>query len=361
MTDNRRRHDIPVSEGGESRSYGTRAASTAALDTRGLRSLVANMTAEQKDLRRELGMFKEARAARFEAPKWEARASKGGHAGLIVAQLTDTHWDEVVKPEEIFDLNAYNRRIALARFKLWVEKVITLPRDYFAGVRIEGLVIPATGDLLSGDIHLELKQHNEDQLLASVLFWSGQVLSALETLESEYPAVSVHAVVGNHGRLSVKPIFVGRPHDNVEWLLWSIVRDRLADRGSKVVVEVSDSADLNVPLYGRNHLLTHGDQFHGGSGISGPYSPLMLGQHRKGIRQAAAKMPMDLMVLGHLHQFIDIPGLIMGGSMVGYNSYAFLHNLRPELARQALWVTTPERGKIMSMPVELQDRKAEGW
>jgi hypothetical protein len=70
---------------------------------------------------------------------------------------------------------------------------------------------------------------------------------------------------------------------------------------------------------------------------------------------------MELMVMGHFHQIIDIPGLIVGGSMKGYDEYAFGHNLSPEDAGQMLWITTPERGKTMSVPVLLQDRKKEGW
>lgn len=330
--------------------------------TRTLRREVIELTAEGKELRRLLGFYREARETPIATPKWEVQPRKGGHAGLVVAQLTDLHFDEVVKPEEIFGLNAYNRDIAIKRFRRWTEKTITLPRDYFSGIRIEGIVIPATGDVLSGDIHAELKESNEDHLLASVLFWTEHIIAALELIESEYDGrVSVHAVVGNHGRTTIKPVFKGRAHSNVEWLLWSVVRDRLHDRGSKVVVDVSDSMDLNVPIYGRNHLLTHGDQFKGGTGISGAYAPLSLGTHRKGQRQAVAQMPMDLMVIGHMHQYLDLPGVIMGGSMKGYDEYAFGLNLRPEPARQALWLTTPERGKTLTMPIELQDRASEGW
>ena len=65
---------------------------------------------------------------------------------------------------------------------------------------------------------------------------------------------------------------------------------------------------------------------------------------------------MDLQVLGHFHQYLDLPGVIMGGSMKGYDEYAFGLNLRPETAKQALWLTTPERGKTITMPIELQDR-----
>jgi hypothetical protein len=329
---------------------------------RELRHEVEDLTAEGKELRKLLGIYQEARSTTITPPTWEVKPCGGGHSGLVVAQFTDAHFDEVVEPSEILELNAYNREIALIRFRTWTEKVVSLPRDYFAGIKVEGLVILATGDILSGDIHQELKESNEDRLLASILFWTEQIIAALETFGREYDgAVSVHAVVGNHGRTTIKPVFKGRAHSNVEWLLWSVVRDRLADRKSQVRVEVSDSMDLNVPLYGRNHLLTHGDQFRGGTGISGAYAPLSLGQHRKGQRQMVAQMPMDLMVIGHLHQYLDLPGVMMGGSMVGYSEYAFGLNLRPEPARQALWVTTPERGKTMTMPVELQDRLAEKW
>jgi hypothetical protein len=326
-----------------------------------LRLQVRELTAERDELQKLLGFYQSARTAPIAAPSWEVTPAKSGATGLVVAQITDTHWDEVVKPEEIFHLNAYSREIALLRWRRWVDKVVTLPRQYVNGVRLDGLVIPATGDLLSGDIHAELKESNEDHLLASLLFWAEQLISALETLEREYKSVAVHAVVGNHPRTTVKPVFKGRAHTNLEWLLWSIVRDRLADRGSKVYIEVSDSMDLNVPLYGRNHLLTHGDQFKGGTGISGSYSPLALGSHRKSKRQLVAGMPMETMVIGHLHQLINIPGVIMGGCAKGYDEYAFGLNLPPAEAAQAMWITTPERAQTIWMPVFLQDRVSEGW
>lgn len=327
-----------------------------------LRREIADLTAEAEELRRMANFYEAARTAPLAHEEWTVKQSSGGHVGLVVAQMADWHLDEVVKPEEVFYLNAYNRRIAESRMHRWVEKVATLPRDYMKGVKIEGLVIPATGDLFTGDIHQELKESNEDHLLSSMLYWMDPVISALEALAREYAGnVEVNAVVGNHGRTTYKPVFKGRARTNVEWLFWSIVRDRLADRKSGVRVNVSDSMDLNVPIYGRNHLVTHGDQFHGGTGIAGAYSPLALGTHRKGVRQNAAGMPMDLMVMGHFHQFLDLPGTIMGGSMKGYDEYAFGLNLRPEEAKQALWITTPERLKIMTMPVELQNREREGW
>lgn len=330
--------------------------------TRQLRARVGDLSNEKKELERMLGLYTKLGTAPISPPTWTAapRAS-ATHEGLVVAQLTDTHWDEVVKAEEVMGLNAYNRAIAETRFRTWGEKVVTLPLEYMAGVRIEGLVIPATGDLFTGDIHAELKESNEDILYASCIHWVEQTISCLEMLEKEYEKILVAAVVGNHGRSTIKPVFKGRAHSNIEWLFWRVVQSRMGDRGSRIEFLVSDSMDLNIPIYGRNHLATHGDQFHGGTGISGAYAPLSLGQHRKSVRQMAAGQPMELMVMGHFHQLLDLPGLIVGGSMKGYDEYAFGLNLRPEEAGQAMWMTTPERGKINFMPVMVQDRAAEGW
>jgi len=332
-------------------------------ETGRLQRRISDLVDENVELRRLAGFYQSARETPIKVPKWQVKPGSKGHVGLVMAQMTDWHLDEVVEPEEMMNMNAYSREIASIRMQRWMEKVVTLPRDYMAGLDIEGLIIPATGDLFTGEIHHELKESNEAKLLASVLYWMEPIIGVLETFEKEFKQVAVHAVVGNHGRLSEKPVFKGRVHDNVEWLFWSIVRDRLADRGSSVVVNVSPSMDLNVPIYGRNHLLTHGDQFKGGSGISGAFAPLSLGAHRKTKRQMIAGVPMETMVIGHLHQLINIPGVIMGGCMKGYDEYAFGLNLPPDPngAAQAMWVTTPERAQTIWMPIYLQDRKAEGW
>jgi hypothetical protein len=332
-------------------------------ETSRLSSRIDYLQTRNDELSKLAGFYQSARETPIKVPKWQTRPTSKGHVGLVVAQMTDWHLDEVVEPEEMMNMNAYSRDIAMIRMRRWMEKVITLPQDYMAGLQIDGLVIPATGDLFTGEIHHELKESNEARLLESMLYWMEPIIGMLETFEKSFPNVALHAVVGNHGRLSEKPVFKGRVHDNVEWLFWSIVRDRLKDRGSQVVINVSPSMDLNVPIYGRNHLLTHGDQFKGGTGISGAFAPLSLGAHRKSRRQSIANVPMETMVIGHLHQLINIPGVIMGGCMKGYDEYAFGLNLAPDPngAAQAMWVTTPERAQTIWMPIYLQDRKAEGW
>lgn len=328
------------------------------------RDLRADITTRDKEivrLQKELHAARRIDAGVRRPPKWALSARKSdGRVGIITAQLTDTHFDEIVKPEEVGFINAYNREIAEKRLKKWVEKVIVLARDYVSGVDIEGLFIPATGDLLSGDIHAELKESNEDMLYASADHWINQLISAISVFADEFGKVHIAAVVGNHGRSTVKPVFKGRAKSNIEWLMWRQVA-RYFEADERVTIQVSDSMDLTVTIYNTNYLLTHGDQYRGGSGISGAMAPLMLGQHRKAVRQMATDEPMDIMVIGHFHQYLQLPGLIVGGSMKGYDEFAYGHNFRPEPAQQAFWVTSPEYGPTIHAPVHIQKRDEEGW
>lgn len=318
-----------------------------------------------KELRKIAGFYEAARSEPIRVAEWRANPHPGhGHRVTVMSQCADWHIGEVVEPDEVLYLNAFNEKIVYQRIEKWFRKTVELPRTYVNGVTIEGLVVPATGDLFTGEIHEELTETNYERVLESVLNAQEPILSGLEMLGREYAGnVEVNAVVGNHGRLRDKPVFKGRVYDNLEWLFWSVVRDRLKDRGSSVIVNVSTSMDMNIEVYGRNYLLTHGDQFKGGTGISGAFAPLSLGAHRKGKRQDIAGVPMKRMVIGHMHQLINIPGVIMGGCLKGYDEYAFGLNLPPDPdgASQAMWITSPEREQVLWMPIYLQDREAEGW
>ena len=71
--------------------------------------------------------------------------------------------------------------------------------------------------------------------------------------------------------------------------------------------------DVSVQHYDHHYLLTDGDQFRGGSGISGILTPLSRAAFRKSKRQQAVDDPFDTMLLGHFHQYMTIPGILVNG------------------------------------------------
>jgi hypothetical protein len=328
-------------------------------------SLVAardHALADAADLRKALNLISSLDTAKTKPPRWLTPKPRGGHHATINLLITDTHFDEVVRPEEVDGLNAYNREIAELRLRKAFEDTVKLTRNYLAGVTYDGVCLMLGGDIFSGLIHEELRETNETEIMASVIHWVEPLEAGIELLAAEFGKVHVVGVPGNHGRRTQKPRAKGRATDNFDWLLYKLI-ERDYRKREDVTVQVPNAADAHVQVYGTRYLLTHGDQFRGGAGIAGALSPLMLGAHRKTRRQTAAGKPYDVMVMGHWHQELLLPaqGLMVGPCLKGYDEYAYVSNFPPSPPAQALWITTPEHGVTFKAPVYVMDRKREGW
>lgn len=293
-------------------------------------------------------------------PKWLAPAKPSKSAVTLVAMLSDTHFDEVVVPEEVDGLNAYNREIALMRLKKWSQGIIKMSRHYLSGVTYDGMVLVLGGDIFSGDIHEELAETNEDTILGSVLYWAEQLCGAIDMFESEFGKVHVVSVVGNHGRMSRKPRAKLRVRTNFDWLLSKMIERHYHDN-TRVTFQIPESADCLVNIYGHGHLITHGDQVTGGGGIGGIYPPIMRLRARKAQRYLATGKSFQTLWMGHWHQYISTPSLIINGSLKGYDEYAMISNFSFEPPQQALAVVTPSHNVTIQAPIFVEDRKKEGW
>lgn len=336
-----------------------RSADVAYRDRDKWRARAAVLAERLEEVERLLGIHESIGTLR--PPKWTTPAKPKKHRAIVASILSDLHLDEVVRPDEIGGINAYNRAIAEIRLRLWADKLIEVTRHYIAGVDIDGAVVMLGGDIFSGNLH-DLAETNEDTLMGSLLHWSEQIAAALELVAGEFGRLHVPVVVGNHGRMTRKPRTKLRARDNVDWALGHLVA-RHFQGDKRVTVTVTDDPDQLVPIYDTMHLLTHGDQVTGGGGIGGIWPPIMRMIARKQQRYSGIGTPFEVMVCGHWHQLISAPsqGLIVNGSLKGYDEYASLNNFRAEPPQQAMWMVTPERGITMTAPIFCQDRKAEGW
>ncbi len=331
-------------------------------ETRAMRAQLAERDAELERVRKSLSLYEKLDEGRVDPPEWLAPKRPGEHRAIPSLLVTDVHWDEVIRPEEIEGYNAYNRRIAGLRVERAFTKSVSLTRDYFAGVKYDGFQLFLGGDLLSGIIHEELTETNDAAICDSIISVVEPIEAGINLLAKEFKRLHVTAVVGNHGRRTRKPRAKYRAQDNFDWLVYQIVARSFRNRPD-ITINVSQSADAPETIYSTKYRLTHGDQFRGGSGISAELSPLLLGAHRKTRRQSAIGRPYDVLVMGHFHQTLWLPskGIIMGGSVVGYNEYDYVSNHSPEPPQCSLWLTTPEHGITLAAPVFVQDRTAEGW
>ena len=295
-------------------------------------------------------------------PDWtRPKTAKGAlHQGIPTLMLSDCHWDEVVIPGEVEGANCYNREIGVQRLQKVLSGTIDVTRNHFAGLKYEGTNLFLGGDMFSGNIHDELIQTNEDTLPAALDFWIDHLVAFVGGMVDEFGKLHIEGVVGNHGRNTRKPRAKLRAKDNWDWLLYRLVAKFFKD-DSRITWQIPESADVVFKLYNTTYRGTHGDQFRGGSGISGMMAPLMLGHHRKARRQMALNSLFDWLIMGHWHEYWMGKGIIVNGSVKGYDEYAYVSNFLPQRPTQAMWVTTPENGATFPAPIFADDRRAEGW
>ena len=307
-----------------------------------------------------LSIVERAEGTAISPPAWLVPAKPKLSAATLVVILSDTHFDEVVNVDEMEGLNCYNREIAVMRLEKWAQNVIKLSRHYLSGVSYDGIVVILGGDIFTGDIHEELALTNEDTMIGSLLFWSEQVAAAIQLLTDEFKKCYVTSVVGNHGRTTRKPRMKQRVKTNFDYLLSKMV-ERHFRLDKRITFDIPESADSLIKIYEHGHLITHGDQVSGGGGIGGIYPPIMRMRARKQARYMATGKSFQTLWLGHWHQYISTPSMIVNGSLKGFDEYAMLMGFGHEQPQQALAIITPERNITIQAPVFCVDRKREKW
>ena len=239
-------------------------------------------------------------------PKWVYSKSSSSDTSVTPTLFcSDFHYDEVVHPSEINGVNAYNRVIAQRRIKTLFTQTVDLLVNRISNPTYDKLVLCFGGDLLSGNIHEELRETNETPIAKSIISLADTLSAGILLLLDHFDKIEINAIPGNHGRIDKKPRFKQRVFDNYEWILLQILSRQF--RGEdRVYFNISDGPDLPFRIYNTRYLMTHGDQFKGGSGISGALSPLMLGDHRKRKRSMAIDQPYDYLMIGHFHQMLFV-------------------------------------------------------
>lgn len=329
-----------------------------------LKAQVKSLQREVRDLRDEvakseslIGLLEKASVPNVTPIKRQIRKSKA-HQVAATAMLSDTHFDEVVSLAESGGTNQYNREIAERRLAAFAEKTILVARELMSGFEVVHLDMPFGGDMVSGNIHEELARSNDAEIMDTVDHWSERLAEVVVTVAKEFPTVFIPCVVGNHGRNTKKPRHKGRVRDNYDWLIYRSVARIIKQAGvSNVRFDISESTDVLWETMGHKYLLTHGDQASGGAGWGGIFSPIMRLYEKKLKSYASRGQSFDTLMMGHWHQFIDAGPVIVNGSLKGYDEFAHNLNFRAEPPQQAFWLTDPEKGKIFSGPLFVDDHQ----
>lgn len=297
-----------------------------------------------------------------EPPEWLI-GTAGAHdtPGIPMTLWSDWHWGEVVRPEEVGGVNAYNLEIAHKRAKRLVERIVHLAFDHTVNAVYPGIVVMLGGDMISGDIHDELTETNEARTAPTLIDLQGVLITALGAMADRFGKVFVPCVVGNHGRMTHKPRAKGRVHTSFEWLLYCQL-ERHFHNDDRVRFFIPGEADAHFTVAGHRVMLTHGDSLgtRGGDGVIGALGPITRGIIKTRYSEAQIGRDFDFCCMGHWHQWMPLHdrGFVVNGSLKGYDEYARLFlRARYERPIQGLWFLHPAMGVTSVKPIYLDDQQ----
>lgn len=295
--------------------------------------------------------------AKLSPPEWLIKTKPGkSGAGVPTLMLSDWHFGEVVKPEEINGLNKYNLEIADQRFARCIERAVDLTANHMTGASYPGMVVVINGDIVSGEIHEELRDTNEDETYAIVLWAVERIVAGLRALADKFGRIYVVGNYGNHGRVDRKPRAKTRAKRNADWLINRIVFSHLKD-DKRFQWNLPLSGDAYYRIYNHRYFATHADALgvRGGDGIIGAIGPIMRGEIKTANSESSVGRAYDTLLGGHWHQELWLPRAIINNCGKGYDEFARFFLRAPfSLPSQSLWFTHPKWGITARWAVQLE-------
>lgn len=275
------------------------------------------------------------RQAPVTIPTWMLPERTRKPRSVVGVLLTDAHAGEVVKPGEIAGINEFNVAICRERIRNLIARSIENGLRWGADTTIVGSVFALGGDLISGDIHEELRITNELTSLEQVRFMVGELVAAALKLADAFRFVHIPCVPGNHGRTTIKSTAKMYSRLSYDTMIGDMVRERL-QHDSRFTWDISAGTDSITPVFGRNVLLTHGDKMGtgGGQGFAGPMLPIVRGTKKVQAQQAFIGQRPTLILSGHYHSSGNPYGVLANGSIPGYTEYGNLLRAAVEPAMQ---------------------------
>jgi len=284
---------------------------------------------------------------------------RSGSPVVPVLHLTDIHMGAVQEPNEIEGFNAYSPEIAdnrMANLTLrWLNWVHYQRKAY----RIDEAAIIITGDIISGDIHDELRTTNAFPAPVQVARASELLARLIADIAPSFKKVRVHFISeDNHSRLTKKPQAKEAGMNSLNYLVGVMTNTYLLSL-SNVTFDIYPMNEKVINVNERLYLITHGHTIRGWMGV--PW----YGVERKVGKEALARLQIIMQeferakeigfhkyVFGHFHTPIDTPLYSCGASLQGTDAYDHQAG-RYANPGQSAWLVHPKHGEFNRINFDL--------
>ena len=317
-----------------------------------VRSLERRLREYKQDTGSLLSLFRdlgEAVAALPTPPKaaiYKPRRARVSVDSPVTAVLhaTDWHMGAVQQPDEIEGFAAFSPEILEERIGKLAERFLRWVEALRSAYRVEELVVLSTGDMISGDIHEELRVTNAFPAPVQVARAADLFARMVATLAARFARVRVEWVSeDNHARLTRKPQAAEAGMNSLNYLVGYIARERLRDIGH-IAFGLHPMFQVTVAVQQQRYLLTHGHM--GGTWLGYPYYVAERKAGREALkRMRADRAKFDRIIMGHWHAAMRHEAYWIGPSPQGTTAYDHKAG-RYGAPAQAAWMVHPKYGEF---------------
>lgn len=331
------------------RSFAKRTAQYAALQKK-YRVLLETVDAAEAQLDRYLAIKKAGPKKILKLrPKTKSKTSES----IPILVLADVHYGQRVDPEVVSGLNEYDTEIAEQSLREFFDNgtyLINLMKNETA---VKTVVLYLAGDLMSGDIHDDLMEGNDESALEAVVSMKRILNEGIPYILENTGAekLIIVGVQDNHGRNTKKPRVATAWKHSYAYLLYAMLGLDYA-KDERIHVEYSKGYHAWLDLFGKFPI-----RFHHGHAIkySGGVGGISIPANKKVDRWNKARRAY-LDVFGHYHQFKYGGDWVCAPSMVGYDPYALFIGADYEPPRQLLLAIEKTKGLTKTEPILLGER-----
>ena len=261
-----------------------------------------------------------------------------------VLQYSDLHAAERVSFEAMGGVNEYNWDIMLERHQRLARAIRSFKKN--RPYPIDNLYVLGLGDMVTGDIHDELRETNEVVITEAAVRLGNDMAEFVATeLVPLYKHIHFSGVVGNHGRTTGKPEFKAA-NKNWDWIAYKIMELRLAQFPS-VTVTVPTSFETVVEVFDKKILCFHGDGIQS-SMVGVPWGGIIRRTSEMFKARMAQGVYIDHFALGHWHEanVVSQRRIWVNGSIKGADEYGMKRHGGGQPPCQLLHTFHPTRGLV---------------
>lgn len=322
-----------------------------ASELRDLKALLASDDRLYEALRDAVRALPAPRAERIPTPKLSHADSSA------ILSLADVHAEEYVDSEEMEGFAHYDWNTFLDRMWTTAHKTIELTNIMRQAGKVDELHVFGLGDLLTGQIHLELDRTNTFNLPEAVVNVAYVLAQTMNLLAGHFKQVHFAGVCGNHGRSDIKPVHKQRADRNWDTAVYRIARLLLANTPN-ISWLIPRSPAVCVNVRGTRIVIKHGDDIKA-RGVT-PFYGLARDTSEEHSKRRGER-DFDLVMQGHLHIFAKLEDRVLCPSMIGTSQYSFnkLHSVaKPQ---QLLCFANEKHGVSTFWPINLEQADGHGF